>query len=109
MEMVMIPKPGRDTWKVKGWRPIFLLNTVSKLADKLVRRKGRRAIDSVMDELRRESDGEVYGRNIKSAFNSLDRDILYEIGSQYEDLREWVDYFLRPRTFNNKVDGKLRW
>jgi len=65
MEMVMIPKLGKDHRKVKGWRPIVLLNTVGKLADKLVAedlgrigglfherafagRKGRGAIDSVM-------------------------------------------------------------
>ena len=76
MIMVMILKPGKDHSKVKGWRPIVLLNTVGKLADKIVAetlgkrrelfherafagRKGRGAIDSVMlmDELRREMGG----------------------------------------------------
>jgi len=65
MEMVMIPKPGKDRRKVKSWRPIVLLKIVGKLADKVVaqelqeleelvhensfaRRKGRGVIDSVM-------------------------------------------------------------
>lgn len=125
VEMVMIPKVGKDHSKVKGWRPIVLLNTVGKLADKLVAedlghrrelfherafagRKGRGAIDSVMlmDELRRKVGGHVYGRDIKSAFNSLDRDEMYKILQDHDDLREWVDHFLRPRSFDVKVDGK---
>jgi len=123
MEMVMIPKPGRDHKKVKGWRQIVLLNTMGKLADKLVAedlgrigglfherafagRKGRGAIDSVMlmDQLRKETGGHVYGRDIKSVFNSLDRDKIYKILQGHKDLREWVDHFLRPRTFEIKVD-----
>jgi len=125
MEMIIIPKPGRDHSKVKGWYPIVLLNTVGKLADKLIAedmgnirelfherafagRKGRGAIDSVMlmDELRRKTGGHVYGRDIKSAFNSLDRDEMYNILWNHEDLREWVDHFLRPRSFKVKVDGE---
>ena len=34
MIIVMIPKPGRDHAKVKGWRPIVLANTVGKLGEK---------------------------------------------------------------------------
>jgi len=36
MQMIMIPKPGKDISKVKGWRPIILANTVGKLTEKLV-------------------------------------------------------------------------
>jgi len=36
MTMVMIPKPGKEHSKVKGWRPIVLLNTVGKLANKVI-------------------------------------------------------------------------
>jgi len=123
--MIMIPKPGWDHSKVKGWRPIVLSNTVGKLADKLVAedlgqkrelfyerafagRKGRGAIDSVMlmDKLRKRTGGHVYRRDIKSAFNSLDRDKMYEILRNHEDLREWVDHFLPPRTFDVKWDRK---
>ena len=34
--MVMIPKPGKDHKRVKGWRPIALANTVGKWCEKLV-------------------------------------------------------------------------
>jgi len=102
------------------------MNTVGKMADKVVGeglmskenlfhergfawRNGRRAIDSVMlmDELGRETEGEVYGRDIKSAFNSLDRDEMREILKGHEGYQEWVDHFLRPRTFNIKVDERV--
>jgi len=36
MEMVMIPKTGKDHSKVKGWRPIVLANAVGKLAEKII-------------------------------------------------------------------------
>ena len=36
MTIVMIPKPGKDHSKVKGWRPIVLANTVGKLGEKLI-------------------------------------------------------------------------
>jgi len=123
--MVMIPKLGKDHSKAKGWRPIVLLNTVGKLADKVVAgmlgkrrelfherafagRKGRGAIDSVMlmDELRRKTGGEVYGRDIKSAFNSLDREVVRQVLAGHEDICEYVDHFLRPRNFKVKVDGR---
>ena len=125
MVMVMIPKPGKDHSKVKGWRPIVLLNVVGKLADKVIAqelgkrrelfherafagRKGRGAIDSVMlmDEIRREVGGEVYGRDIKSAFNSLDREKMREVLAGHEDISEYVDHFLRPRNFEVRVDRK---
>jgi len=60
-----------------------------------------------MDELRKKYGGGVYGRDIKAAFNSLDRDMMYEILKEHQDLRDWVNYFLRPRTFNIRADGKV--
>jgi len=111
---------GEGRKKVKGWSPIVLLNVVGKLADKVVAGKlmeaeelvhkrawagwnGRGAIDPVMlmDELRKETEGEANGRDIKSAFSSM-KEIMYEILKEHEDLREWVDHFLRPRTFTSK-------
>jgi len=125
MTIVIIPKPGKDHSKVKGWRPIVLLNVLGKLADKVVAhelgkrrelfhkrafagRKGRGAIDSVMlmDQIRKETGGEVYGRDIKSAFNSLDRETVRKVLEGHEDAQQYVDHFLRPRNFEVKVDGK---
>jgi len=111
---------------VKGWRPIVLLNTIRKLGDKVLaelmikkkdlfhkrtfaRRKGKGAIDSVMlmDEIRKEVGGDIYGRDIKSAFKSQDRDVIREVLRACEDLRNYVDYCLRPRTFEIRVDGRV--
>ena len=36
MEVVLIPKPGRDLTKTKSWRPINLINCVGKLREKVV-------------------------------------------------------------------------
>jgi len=60
----------------------------------------------LMDELRRETGGEVYGWDIKSAFNSLDREVMREVLAGHGDLREYMDYFLRPRDFEVRVDGR---
>jgi len=125
-EMIMISKQGQDDGKVKEWRPIVLTNTVGKLADKVVAevqctrktfsrqrvfagRKGKGEIDSVMlmEVLRKGMGGKVYGRDIKSAFNSMDRDIMYEALVDHDGYREYVDYFSRPRTFDIKMNGRL--
>ena len=94
--MVMIPKPGSDHLKVKGWRPIVLANTVGKLGEKLIAgdlqeieelwhkravagRKGRGAMDSVMLMAHLKGRGagsDVHGRDIHSAFNSIDTRIM---------------------------------
>jgi len=75
-----------------------LLNTIGMLVDKVEKetlmshkhlshkrafagRKGRAAIDSVMlmDEIRSRAGGQVNGMDIKSAFNGLDRDVMYRV------------------------------
>jgi len=99
-------EPGRDKRKVKMWRPIILLSTVRKLADKVMvggliegksvfheraftGRQGTGALDWVMlvDEFSRETGGDVYGRDIMSAFNSLERDIMTEGLQDHEESR----------------------
>jgi len=35
-KVVMIPKPGKDHSKTKGWRPINLINCIGKLGEKVV-------------------------------------------------------------------------
>lgn len=81
--IVMIPKPGKDHTKVKGWRPMVLANTMGKWCESQRKRRtmhplsfaarnGRGAMDSIMlmDQLRKDT---VYGKDIKSAFNSVER------------------------------------
>jgi len=126
LKMVMLPKPGKDHTKVKGWRPIVLANTTGKLAQKIVAqklqekdelwhersyvgRKGRGAIDSVMLMkmlMEKHPAGEVIGRDASSAFNSLKRDVTYRILGQHEWLRWWIDDWLTPREFGIEVDGR---
>lgn len=126
MTIVMIPKLGKDHTKIKGWRPIVLANTVGKWCEKLIAqdlqdqdqlwhplsfagRKGRGAIDSVMlmDQLRKETGGTVYGKDIKSAFNSISREKVGEILVALSDLAKWVDRFLEPRKFDITIDGRV--
>jgi len=35
-KVMMIPKPGKDHNKTTGWRPINLINCISKLGEKVV-------------------------------------------------------------------------
>ena len=124
MVIVMIPKPGRDHHKVKGWRPIVLANTVGKLGEKLIGgdlqdieelwharafagRKGRGAMDLVMlmDQLRGQHPGrDVHVRDIHSAFNSIDSRIMCSLIPD-QDLKRWIKDFLASRTFRSRPTG----
>jgi len=126
MKMVMLLKPGKDQTRVRGWRPIVLANTVSKLAEKIVAqelqereelwhegafagRKGRGAIDSVMlmNMIReKHPEGEIIGRDAQSAFNTLRREVVRKILEKHRQLAKWIDDWLAPRTFDMEVDGK---
>jgi len=126
MKMVMLPKPGKDHTRVKGWKPIVLANTVGKLAEKIVAqrlqereelwherafagRKGRGAIDSVMLMamlMEENKAGEIIGRDAQSAFNTLRRDHTKTILEKEGWLGEWIDDWLAPREFDVEVDGR---
>ena len=126
-KITMIPKPGKDHALVKSWRPITLSNTIGKLAEKLVAeevqrheelchegafadRKGRGAIDSVMlakSMLQEYDDLRIVGRDIRSAFNGLRRSVIAEILEKHHPLQQWVMEFLRSRTVDIWVDGKV--
>ena len=70
-------------------------------------RKGRGAIDSVMlmYELRKDRGGTVYGKDIKSAFNAVDRANVAYFFQDLQDLAIWIDRFLEPRSFDIMIDG----
>jgi len=126
LKMVMLPKLGKDHTQVKGWRPIVLANTTGKLAEKIMAqklqekeelwherafagRKGRGAIDSVMLMkmlMEKNPAGEILGRDVQSAFNTLRRDVTSRILGQHDWLRWWIDDWLAPREFGIEVDGK---
>ena len=66
--------------------------------------------DSVMlakNMLQENDDLRMVGRDIRSAFNGLRRDITAEILEKHRPLQQWVMEFLRPRTVNIWVDGKV--
>jgi len=127
MRMIMLPKPGKDHTKVKGWRPIVLANTTGKLAEKLVAaqlqerehlwherafagRKGRGAIDSVMLMamiMEKHKEGEIIGRDAQSAFNTLRRDHVRTLLQGEGYIGQWLDDWLAPRQFEVMVDGKI--
>ena len=126
MKMVVIPKPGKDHTRVKGWRPIVLANTIGKLAGKMeaqglqerhelwherafAGRKGRGAIDSVMlmaMMMEKHKQEEIIGRDAQLAFNTPRRDHTARILEGHGWLREWVVDWLQPRTFAMEVDGR---
>jgi len=125
MKMVMIPKPGKYHTAVKGWRPIVLANTVGKLAEKIVAqelqkhdelwheravagRKGRGAIDSVVAMAmiaEQHPEGEIIGRDARSAFNTVRRDYAGYVLRNHEWLWRWILDWLGPRTLAVEVDG----
>jgi len=126
MKMVMLPKPGKDHSRVRGWRPIVLANTVGKLGEKIIAqelqereelwhegayagRKGRGAIDSVMLMnmlMEKHPEGEIIGRDAQSAFNTLRREKAREILQTQGWLGRWIDDWLAPREFEVEVDGR---
>ena len=127
MTVGIIPKPGKDHTKVKGWRPIVLANTVGEklIAEDVqdmeelwhervfARTKGAGAMDSVMlmDRLRgKETGRNVHGRDIQSAFNSIDTKIMCNLIAD-EDTRRWIKDFLAPGSSQiktNRVIGEAR-
>ena len=94
-------KNGGGLQEGRGRRPLAYKSVFRKA------RQGRVAIDSVMlmDKLRTEVGygGEVYGRDIKSAFNSLRRRSINKL----QGLSDWIDHCLSPRSFEIKADGEV--
>jgi len=61
-KIVMIPKPGKDHNKTKGWQPINLINCISKLGEKVV---ANRLQESGL--LHKHQFGSVKGRSVMEA------------------------------------------
>jgi len=61
-KVVMIPKPGKDYNKTKGWRPINLINCIGKLVEKVV---ANRLQESGL--LHQHQFGSVKGRSVTEA------------------------------------------
>lgn len=135
LSMVMIPKPGKDHSKVKGWRPIVLANTVGKLGEKLIAdelqsqlqlfhnlqygsRKGRSAIDSMMltvshaeRAIKEGKKATLLGKDIVSTFNNVRKPRLMQLlrqGDTPKHLISYIQHFLTTRTFQLGWDGLTR-
>jgi len=128
--MVMIPKPGKDQFSIKGWRPIVLSNTCSKLWEKVIAdslqrahkglrhlqygsRKGRSAIDAmsviISYTLRETSKGakvSLLGKDITLAFNHLRHGpTLAKIRSCSPDNLAFAEQFLTTHHLQISWDG----
>ena len=133
LNMVMIPKPGKDHSSLQGWRPIVLSNTCSKLGEKVIAdrlqrahggfhplqygsRKGRSAIDAmaiiISHTLRETREGarvSLLGKDIVSAFNHLRRQpTLTKIQSCSPENLRFVEQFLTPHHLQIGWDGAYR-
>ena len=134
MKVVIIPKPNKDHSEVKGWCPIVLSNTCGKLVENQVAkmqqkntslfnhlqygsRTGRSAMDSLMlivgEAERAFKSGlqvTLLGRVILSAVNQVKKEVVYTIlrDNSMQDLTEFVQNFLRPRTFTIQWDSTIR-
>lgn len=103
-----------------------MADTIGKLGEKLIPldlqerkelwhersfagRKGSRAIDSVMlmDQLSQEDGKHVYGRDIHSAFNSIDTQMMVHRLRDSSDQHVWVRDFLALRPFQLRTDSVI--
>ena len=133
MKVVIIHKPNKDHIEVKGWRPIVLSNTSRKLIEKQVptmlqkntsllhhlqygSRTGRSAINSlilIVGEAERAFKCSLQvtlrGKDIVSAFNHCKQEVICDIltDNDMQDLAEFVQNFLRPRTFSISWDSTI--
>jgi len=133
-KVVMIPKPGNDHSKTKGWPPINLINCISKLGEKVVADrlqesgllhrhqfgsvKGRSATEVALRVVTRAqrcmaAEGAV-GWNfwdMKGGFQNVrEEDVIRELEKSEEGKKwiPWVKDFFRAREFELEWDGKTR-
>jgi len=130
----MIPKLGKDHCKMKGWRPINLINCIGWLGEKVVADrlqesgllhryqfgsvKGRSATEVALRVVTRAqrcmaAEG-VVGRNfrdVKGGFQNVrEEEVIRELEKSEEGKKwiPWVKEFLRAREFDLEWDGKTR-
>jgi len=133
-KVVMIPKPGKDHSKTKGWRPINLINCIGKLGEKVVADrlqesgllhrhqfgsvKGRSATEAALRVVTRAqrcmaAEGAV-GWNfwdVKGGFQNVrEEDVIRELEKSEEGKKwiPWVKEFFRAREFDLEWDGKIQ-
>jgi len=132
-KVVMIPKPGKDYSKTKGWRPINLFNCIGILGEKVVADrpqesgllhrhqfgsvKGRSATEAVLRVVTRAQrcmavEGAV-GWNfwdVKGGFQNVrEEDVIRELEKSEEGKKwiPWVKEFFQAREFELEWDRKV--
>lgn len=124
-KVVIIPKPGKDHGKTKGWRPINLINCIGKLGEKVVADrlqgggllhrhqfgsvKGRSATKAALRTVTRAQrclarKGVVGWAfwDVKGGFQNVrEADVVRELEKSEEGRRwiPWIKGFFRERTF----------
>ena len=133
-KVVIIPKPGKDHKKTKGWRPINLINCIGKLVEKVVADvlqgcglqhkyqfgsvKDRSATEAVLRTVTRVQWCLVQGEaiawdfwNVKGGFQNVrEEDMIKELEKSEEGITwiPWVSEFFREREFGLDWDWKIR-
>ena len=130
----MISKPRKDHEKTKGWRPINLINCISKLGEKVVADvlqgcsllhkhqfgsvKGRSATKAALRIVtmvqrclaKRGAVGWGFW-NVKGGFQNVrEEDVLREL-EKLEKGRKWIlwlRWFFKARKLDSEWDGKMR-
>ena len=133
LNIVMIPKPGKDHSSIKGWRPIVLSNTCSTLGEKIIvdrlqrahkgfhhlqygSRKGRSATDAMalivshtLRDMRKGARVSLLGKDIVSAFNHLRHEpTLSKIESYSPENLAFMTQFLTTHHLQISWDGLQR-
>ena len=130
--LVLLPKAGRDLSKAKGWRPIALINTMSKWIDKwaaeeiqtkgesffhwgqMGSRKGMTAQDALMRLLRRAGKAKKENHpllvGLEGGFQNVTGEVVEHI-AKVPGLRHWCTWirgFCGPRRTIWSWDGVER-
>jgi len=134
LNMVMIPKPGKDRTRVKGWRPIVLANTAGKLTEKVVANGLQRqttlfddaqygsrvnrsatsamviAVSTACKEIAKGNQVSLLGKDIVSAFNNVRATKLLKILTEHNLIKEaaFCKEYLLPRPFQILWDSETQ-
>ena len=124
-KVVIIPKPRKDHEKMKGWRPINLINCIGKLKEKVVAEvlqgcgllhkhqfgsvKGRSAMEAALRTVTRAqrclAKGGAVGWgfwDVKGGFQNVrEEDVKRELEKLEEGKKwiPWIEKFVRVRSF----------
>ena len=136
MQVVLIPKPGRDLTKTKNWRPLNLINCIGKLGEKVVADRIQEEGSSILHQrqyrsVRGRSAVDVLYRSVVKARQSLGGGgsvewAFWDVKGGFQNVRSaevlarmerctplrcclpWLERFMSPREFEAAWDGSVR-